>query len=167
MLNAQAFYANSGYESALVSGATGTALGNMTANGGLAAAFNGTTSQTQAASCAKGISDSGYANYVGKDWGAGNTKIISGFNVYGPNDTNILGAAGGTNIKLQGSSDNFSSSVVDLIAAIAFPTGSSQSLNTITGIDMSTAYRYHRLVINGNGSNTAAVAELIFTERLK
>jgi hypothetical protein len=146
--------------SAQISTAGKTKIGSMTDGGGLAAGFDGTTSQTQAGSAQKSISVSGFNNTLGVDWGSGVTNTVCRFKVFGPSDNNILGAAGGTNIKLQGSTDNFSSSIVDLKASTAFPTGSGQSLDVTSGITTTTAYRYHRLIGEGNGSNGYAIAEL-------
>jgi hypothetical protein len=74
----------------------------------------------------------------------------------------MLGAGGGTTVKLQGSTDNFSSSIVDLTGSLTFPTGSAQVLTVASGIDTSTAYRYHRVIFGGNATNTIAVAEVQF-----
>lgn len=151
--------------STVIAGATGTAIGDLVNGGGLAAAFDGDTTQSQAASANKTTSTSGFANSVGKDWGSGVTKCISRFTLYGPDDTSILGAAGGTNCKLQGSTDNFSSSTVDLTASTAFASGSGQSID-ISGasITQTTNYQYHRVICNGNGVNTIAYAEVVFYE---
>ena len=150
---------------AQIAQATGTAIGNMTSGGGLATSFDSTTSQAQAASSGgTAFSISGYNNTVGKDWGSGNTKTILQYKVWGPSDANILGGGGGTTCKLQGSTDNFSSSIVDLTSGDSFPTGSGQSINITSGITTTTAYRYHRVNCNGNGSNTIAYAEVQFFE---
>jgi len=136
-----------------------TKVGNMTGGGGLAAAFDGTTSQAQAAS-ANVASTSDYTNTVGVDWGSGVTNAIGRVKIYGPSDANVLGAAGGTTFKLQGSTDNFASSIVDLTAAISIPTGTAQSVDVTSGIDVSAPYRYHRVAFAGNGINTVAAAEV-------
>lgn len=142
---------------------TGTLIGNMTASGGLAAAFDGVTSQTQAASSALNPSGSGFNNTVGKDWGAGVTKTVTQFSLWGPNNSGIVNTID-TTVKLQGSQNN--SAWVDLYTSATL-TGSGSSGYTTTvnsGIDMSTAYRYHRLNFNGNGVNQSSVAEVQFFE---
>jgi hypothetical protein len=73
---------------ALVSDAAGTAIGNMTAGGGLAGAFNGSQDQANAGAGAAYRANADTA-FVGKDWGSGNTKTISKADVWGA-------AAGGT-----------------------------------------------------------------------
>jgi hypothetical protein len=156
---------------ALVSGfqvqvpqATGSTIGGMTAGGGLAAAFDGTTSQTQAACCQIAVSQSGYGtnNTVGKDWGAGVTRTISRIKLWGPSDNNVLGAAGGTTLKLQGSLDNVT--WVDLYTSGTILGSSGASVDVTTGITIANAYRYHRMIGSGNGTNAMALAEVQFFE---
>lgn len=152
-----------------VPAAFGTAIGGMTAAGALAASFDGVTSQLDAACSQSGSIAAGFvtANAVGKDWGAGVTKTISKVIVYSPSDQNFLGPGGATTGKLQGSTDNFSSSVVDLMTAVALPTGFSQVVTVLAAsITLSNAYRYHRFVGNGNGTNLVRFAELQFFEDL-
>lgn len=143
---------------AIISGGTGTNIGDMTAGGGLAEAFNGTTSVSQGSCCKKAPSTSGYNNSVGKDWGVGNTKTITRFTMYGPTDASFVGGTT-ANYKLQGSTDNFSGSIVDLYSGTT-GSGNGQVIDVTSGITTSTAYRYHRVIFNGNGTDTAAIAEL-------
>lgn len=155
--NAAGYLSNPGTDS-LIAGGTGTAIGNATGNGGLAAAFDG--SVNNAAGSAVAASDPGT---VGKDWGSGNDKTITKFVVKSPTDDNFGGASPIT-IKLQGSTDNFSSSVVDLHTDAAVVNTGTAVVHTVdTGITTSTAYRYHRVWINGGGSG-AKVAEVEFYE---
>jgi hypothetical protein len=149
--------------SALIADGTGTVLGNATAEGGNAAAFNGTTGCTAGSNCAAvATSNSGYNNYVGKDWGSGNTKTITRFIVYGPTDASMLGGTS-TTCKLQGSIDNFSSSVVDLATTVSI-SGNASTTDTTSGITTTTAYRYHRVNCNGNGSAGLRFSEVRFYE---
>lgn len=160
------YYASS--YSAAVSQAAGTAIGNLTGNGGLAAAFDGNTNQARAA-CA----DSGSAvaaGYVGKDWGAGTTRVITSAVVDSADDNGFSNSFNtGTNtLVLQGSTDNFSGSVVDLGTTVTAAEGASRLTETITASDVSTAYRYHRIKItNSNGGTQVyCCAEVVFTERV-
>ena len=139
---------------------SGTNIGGMTANGGLAGAFDGVVNAA-AASAVSPSAVSGYVttNAVGKDWGAGVTKTIVAFTANSPTDAAFRGDAVAVGFKLQGSTDNFSSSVVDLYSGTT-PAGTAASLSVSSGIDTSTAYRYHRFVINGNGTNNTFVGEL-------
>ncbi len=98
------------------------------------------------------------ANSVGKDGGSDNSKTITRFDVWAPNDQPFNGP-GGAGYKLQGSTDNFSSSIVDLASGTT-PAGIGGSFSVTSGIVTTTAYRYHRLILNGNGVNNIRVAEL-------
>lgn len=148
--------------------ATGTAIGNATDGGGLAAAFDSNTSQTQAGGAEKLTSVSGYSNFVGKDWGAGNSKIITKLIMWGPTDAGIINSVD-KSFKLQGSTDNFAASTVDLYTSgVIAGSGSSNWTATFDGdalgFLMSTAYRYHRVAWDGNGVNGFSLAELQFWE---
>lgn len=78
----------------LLDNATGTNIGNSTVGftgGGLAAAFDGTTSQTVTAGCR---SNSGNPAWLGKYF-SGAAKSWSGFKLYGPNNSVIAGNLSG------------------------------------------------------------------------
>jgi hypothetical protein len=126
----------------LISGGTGTIIGTQT-SAGLWDGSN-TTGQT---------SGSGTNDWAGKDWGVGNTKTITGYGAW--NNENTYGFnVGGSHIeiKLQGSTDNFSSSIVDLgtTGSVVDGTGLSYPyhIEKLTGITTTTAYRYHRIYFN-------------------
>lgn len=143
---------------------TGTAIGSLTSSGGLAAAFDGTTSQAASVCATTAPSVSGYNNTVGKDWGVGVTKTIVQFSIWGPNNSGIINTVD-TTIKLQGSNDN--SVWTDLYTSATLTgSGSANYTTTVTrsSITTTTAYRYHRINVNGNGTNQASVAEVIFYE---
>jgi hypothetical protein len=150
-----------------IPGATGTPIGGMTTQGGLAAAFDGNTSQANTSSATSNGVPTGYVNNaaVGKDWGAGTVKCISRFDAWSPTDFGFLGNGAAVGYKLQGSTDNFSSSVVDLYSGTS-PSGAAASFSVAAGIVRTAAYRYHRLVFNGNGVNAVFCAELKFYEDL-
>lgn len=143
----------------------GTNLGTLTSGGGLAAAFDSTTSQALASSANLGGTGA-ITGYVGKDWGSGNTKTISSFTVYASSDNGFSnsGIVTSLTIKLQGSTDNFSSSIVDLYTDSAVAESNGASVDVTSGIATSTAYRYHRISVTENqsdaGGHTLGVAEL-------
>jgi hypothetical protein len=90
----------------------GTAIGNLTTNG-LAAMFDGNVAKGYTACSNSGASIN--TAYGGKDWGAGVTKIITGFRVYAPSNYSFSGGIPDTlTVTLQVSADDFSSSVVDV-----------------------------------------------------
>ena len=136
----------------------GTPIGDLTSFGGLAAAFDGNTSQTGAQSAQTTAVNHAV---IGKDWGAGVARIISGFTIIKPTNVDICGGAGTLTVKLQGSSNG--SDWVDLYATAA---DKAQSLYVTSGIDVSTAYRYHRVWIETPASGTQAftVCECVLYE---
>ena len=86
---------------AAISGATGTNIGNMTGHGGLAAAFDGTTSKSGANSAVDTTSANG-DGYVGKNY-TGSPNAISQVVVYPSNDDGFafgLTGAGSITINL-------------------------------------------------------------------
>lgn len=142
----------------LVSGGTGTAIGNMSS---LSVAFNG-SNDSQAGSAALG-GGSGVAT-AGKDWGSGNTKKIGRFRIRAPSDSSdFTQGSGSVALKLQGSTDNFSSSIVDLYTGTTGTPGAGNYTDVTSGIDTSTAYRYHRITMADNGA-TRRLNELEFYE---
>lgn len=143
---------------------SGAATGGFTAIGGLASAFDGVTVQNggNAGTSAKSTAPSaGYtsASSLGRDWGAGVTKKITGFRIFGPADGGVVGmTAASANFKLQGSNDN--SVWTDLTVPASMP-GSNAAVVTVTsGIQTTAAYRYHRVVFEADGANNYYVAEL-------
>lgn len=148
----------------LIPQASGTAIGNMTENGGLAAGFDGNNSQNQTA-CAR-ISAS-VNGFIGKDWGVGVTRKVAQCKLWSSNSDawSTLSNGGTITVTLQGSTDNFSASTVD----IGSTTGSMGNTATETldfnASDLSTAYRYHRVKLaSSNGSENWVLAEVEFYE---
>jgi hypothetical protein len=144
---------------------SGTNTGTFTANGGLAAAFDGNTNQPNASSAKVSVPAAGYNTAViGKDWGAGVTKTITAVRLFSQNDGGFVG--GTTNaltFKLQGSNDN--SAWTDLTSAITGPaTGAGTLISVTSGITTTTAYRYHRINVNANGADNYYMCELEFYE---
>lgn len=137
-----------------------TLIGDYTVNGGLSAAFDGVTNQASSASATKATSTSGYNNTIGVDWGVGNSNIVARFIITAPNNSALLGGGGGSTVKLQGSNDN--STWVDLYTTGTVLATSGSSIDVSSGITTSTAYRYHRINVNGNGTNGSFIAEVQF-----
>ena len=146
------------YSKELVPGSTGTAIGNMTSGGNLAASFDGSVNANAASSKVTGTTA-----YIGKDWGAGNTKTITKFVLKSPSDSPFFNTS--LIVALEGSTDNFSSSTVTLYTGAAFTNNTNGIILTIdSGIDVSAAYRYVRVKILAGSSVALAVAELEFYE---
>ena len=147
---------------------SGTPIGSLShaSFGGLAALFDGTTSQIYN-NCAADLASSGNG---GKDWGSGNTKTICQYKVFLPNDFAMDSGAPANHtisaIDLHGSTDNFSSSDVTL----ATPSDKTESTTGMTftieqpEINTSTAFRYHRVQIAHDGDGVIAIAEIQFWE---
>lgn len=150
----------SGGTPAVISGATGTAIGNMTGGGGLASGYDGNTSQSYAAGPSRSA-DTG--NTIGKNWGS--NKTITSVRVWAPSDTRFNGSGGqasGYTFKIQGSPDNSSWTDVGTVS------GSQTGLNeivTITASDTTTAYAYHRIScdITSLTSGFFGIAEIEWT----
>lgn len=146
-----------------------TKIGNMTTFGGLAAAFDGTTSQALGVAC--GIGGTGLlTGTAGVDWGSGVTKTVTRFEVWASSDygfNNWDPAEYTMEIRLQGSNDNsawttlYTTTVLD---------ADGYYLNVTGGIDTSTAYRYHRIQLSDVDASTSGhsigLAEIKFYETL-
>lgn len=140
-------------ETTLIPGGTGTPIGNMTANGGLAASFDGSVNNAAGSSRTTGSTGN-----IGKDWGVSSTKTITKYVFKAPSDGSHYSGGATINYKLQGSTDNFSSSTVDLDTG-SFLDSVAHVETVTTGITTTTAYRYHRVQISaaGGGINNAEV----------
>lgn len=138
----------------------GTNIGTLIGYGGLAAAFDGNTSQAIAAVAT--ITGSG-AQYCGKDYGAGNAKIITGFRVYGSTDQGFCDSGAGTiTHTLQGSNDN--SNWTDIGAVTAANATGSPVVSKFDCVN-TTAYRYVRMRHSG-GTTNSCYAEVQFFEQV-
>lgn len=160
------YYRGSDTLGAAIAQGAGTAIGNATANGGLAASFDGTTSQAASASSKYAASSPADPLLIGKNHGSGVTKTIAGITVVGSSDQGFQQSVSGSiTIKLQGSTDNFSSSVVDL-GTETFTDSAGKTLTKTSGFT-ATAFQYHRIHVtagSGSGSQSFYVAECTFFE---
>ena len=154
----------------------GTAIGSLTASGGLAAAFDGNKSQSHSQG-ARGVGLGPYNHWVGKDYGSGNTYAVTQMKITNVTSEGLLneGAANSHHsVKLE-YSDNGSSWTAAWVSADSysrqanFPLGSTQTVTGSTGtaggpnnIDTAGAHRYWRYNIRGNNDNGANVAEIEF-----
>lgn len=144
----------------------GTAIGNLTGQGGLAAGFDGDTTQGWN-DCATNLANSGN---IGKNWGSGNTKTICQYKVYLPNDAAMDSSLPANHtisvLDLHGSTDNFSSSDVTL----STPSDKTESTTGMSftieqaEITTTTAFQYHKIFIQHDGAAATAIAEIEFWE---
>lgn len=155
-------YYTSGLES-LIDASGETLIGDLTGSGGLAELFNGVWGTTGAES----IGDSAGPKYGGVDWGVGITKTIVKCVVKSRTNGNFQpGGANDITLVLQGSTDNFSASTVDL-GTLYVGTSVQNTAYEITGLTTSTAYRYHRIKITSTGAGgSPTIAELELSEQI-
>jgi hypothetical protein len=138
-----------------------TLIGDMTSAGGLAAAFDGDTVQGYASSA----QDTTSPGYCGVDWGSGNTKVITQMITFGSSDFGYSNPGRTINIKLEGSTDNFVSSTVDLGGGTGdfTDTTTDQAAKIITPTS-TTAYRYHRAKITTSVGSTHFAQLMLFED---
>lgn len=158
-------YSPSSAQTAIAQG-TGTAIGNMTAGGGLAAGFDGNTNQAGSAGALINTGTRTFG-YLGKTWGS--AKTITGFVATGSNDFGFNQVGGQQiTITLYGSNDAFASQNVNLGSLAAFTDSTSAVASKLSGLTTTNAYTSHRIEITSNsGSNTTDnkyCAELVFYE---
>lgn len=134
--------------------ATGTNIGNMTEVGGLAAAFDGTTSQAQAACAYK----TGGSGTVGKDYGS--AKNIVRWRAWGSSDFgwNNQPTNGSATISIQGSTDGSSWNTADSVSINNVPGAIDRTFTSIG------SFRYWRISCNTGAADTRC-AELQLWEQ--
>lgn len=151
----------SGY--AQISTAGKTFGGNLTSGAGVAAAFDGNTSQDlSTGSYCTGAASEGY---VQVDFGAGNNKTVSQCKFFSSNNYGYSNNAGDYNtncitLTLYGSADGASWTQLAQITGVNNTTGATQS-NTLN-VSLPAAYRHYKGAISrtGGGSVWGALAEL-------
>jgi hypothetical protein len=153
---------------AQVAQGTGTAIGDMTQNGGLSAAFDGTTSQA-ATSVASLSVPQGQVSWIGKDWGNGVTKTITGFKHYASSDdgTTSNGAnSSNCTITLYGSNTNNTATATSLggLTGLGDFRTNSATHTKLSGLTDTTAYRYHWLKFTTPSNGQIFAAEVEFYE---
>ena len=127
-------------------------IGDMTEGGGLASVFDGNLAQTDSTGAQK---SGAVTAFVGKDWGSGNTKSITGVKVWGI-DTGYNGGDFTVDFLLYGS-NSAPTTPVDgtLIKTLETEVAHSESTNPkqyLTGITPS-PYRYNWVTIDTNSAS--------------
>ena len=150
---------------AQVSQAAGTAVGNMTAGGGLAAAFDDVTAQGQAAG-AKTVGTDG-TGFIGKDWGVAETKVITGVSFWGSSDAGVEYSGGGSEFVWYLKGSNAAPSYGG--GTTLYTSGTVADANGVTvenpAIAAGDPYRYHWIDIDTNGAGWVTLAEVQFFEQ--
>lgn len=137
----------------LIPQGNGTLIGNMTNNGGLAAAFDGTSAQAQAAAA---VSPSGEGT-VGKDYGSGVTHNVTRWKVWGCTDVgfNNQPVNGACDVFIQYSDDGSAWTQADTVNINALPGTIDRTFASVG------AHRYWRVRIN-DGAADGRCAEVEF-----
>lgn len=143
----------------------GTPIGNMTVGGGLAAAFDGVTAQTRVQSAAHPTN--GSDGFVGKDWGVGVTRVVTGVVIYGSSDSGLLeiidpllscqvrGHSAAPTLGTEGT----------LLKAFTVQDAAGVTHSELTNFTAA-AFRYVWLWIDNSGASALQVAELQFYQTL-
>lgn len=131
----------------------GTNVGDMTANGGLAAGFDGTTSQT-AANSAVGANDTG-TSFLGKTYGGSTKRTITRYTIYAPSDSGFDGDTGGSviTVRLKGSDSTPVIGGGTQLHTDSFADSTGLSKDYTTGITTTTEYLHHWVEVSTNTTN--------------
>jgi hypothetical protein len=156
--------------SATVGIGIGTPIGNMTQGGGLTAAFNGIASQAMNAGAytngSQTPSERRYG-YIGKDWGAGVSKTITGFTITGSSDHGFKENSNPTVIcTLMGSNTNDPLTATVIGGADGVTDSAGLVISKLSGLPSTPSYRYHwvRIDTAADGGENVNCAELTFEE---
>jgi hypothetical protein len=147
---------------AAVSGATGTNVGDLTANGGLASAFDGNANKA-AASCANQAA-AAQTSFIGKDYGLGTPKTISSVVVTGSNNGGILGTGATGTVFLRGSNSAASIGGGTLLGSSGFTDSNSVAVTVTASSPQSFRYNWVDIQSVAPGETSMAVAQVAFTE---
>jgi len=141
------YYTNSTSQTQIAQG-TGTAIGDMTEYGGLAAAFDSNTSQ---ASGAGALKTGGASAGVGKTWGS--AKTVTGFKTWGASDDGYYSASSPTiTATLKGSNSGFSLGGGTTLGSASITDAPSANIIKLTGITSSSAYTSHWIEFSSSGT---------------
>ncbi len=148
---------------AVVPGATGTNIGDLTANGGLAVAFDGAGVVLAGYSATKDVSASS-GGFIGKDWGAGTPKTVSQVVVTGSTGGLVLTGANVT-VTLRGSNSTPAYGAGTSLATSGSIADSSGIVVTlVASAPQSFRYNWIDLISNSGSEAAICVSEVQFTE---
>lgn len=152
-----------GFAEQQVGQATGTPIGNMTGNGGLAAAFDGDTTEN-ASNSAEGQAASGY--YIGKTYSPG--KRISRCLIWPSTDSAwAFGGATQITLALYGKAGTAPSTATDgtLLGSITV-NNTTIGVREILSTDKVTTYDHAWVAVTANGGTRTYMAEMIVYEQI-
>ena len=156
----------------LIGDGVGTAIGDMTEQGGLTAAFDGTDHPGYTNSAAKGASASSIS-FIGKNWGTGNAKSITKIKIHSTSNeawsssSNDNISNGGMQIQLYGNNVNDTSTATALGTISSAFNGRSfndEVTSTTTGSGL---FQYHWIGLKSSstaGNRTHFMGEVEFYE---
>lgn len=153
-------YANAGAQTQ-VAQATGSIITN----------FPNNTANAWDSNLSQGIASSSYAGaagvrYTGKDWGSGNTKIVTGFKAWGSTDQGFCDSGGGTVTHTPYGSNTAPTSPTDGTALGSVTAANATGSPQVSKLDISstTPYRYHWLTQSGAQATNCCYTEVQFFE---
>ena len=150
----------SGESQSAVSQGAGTAIGNMTSGGGLSAAFDGSVNAYNA-----GAKRSGTSGNIGKDWGSGVTKKITGVVFRIISNGKIDGGEGSETIAITVERSDNGSDYTQIYSESGISNNSSgQTFTKLTGFTNTAAARYVRINFSHGGGAETHVDEVTFHE---
>lgn len=148
----------------LIDRTTGTNIGDYTALGGLAAAFDGTTNQAGASCAGKGTTTSGYCGKTLSPAG----RFISRALIHGSNNNGYVNSANPSmTMDIYGKTGSAPASSTDgtIIGTITFTDTANESASREITCDSSTAYDHVWVrMAQGGASATMTLAELVLYE---
>jgi hypothetical protein len=139
----------------LISRSAGTAIGNMTSGGNLAASFDGALYKAYAA-CSQTASNPDDGGYIGKDWGVGQSKTVTRVMVHPGIEYGFVGGTADTtfSVTLRGSDSvpsDYKADGTQLATSGALTDSNTRvpydTLSSGHSVTTSTAYRYHWIVV--------------------
>ena len=147
-----------------ISQGDGTAIGDMTSGGGLAAAFDGNTSQSYTVTA----NSSGTTGYVGKTLSA--PKAISKVDTYSTNNFGYTGGTSGSpvNISLYAKNGSVPANGTDgtLLGTVSRTESNALLTDTITSSDDTTLYDHVWIYLSQTGSTGCRIGEAEFYENV-
>ena len=145
----------------LVAQDTGTPIGNMTAGGGLAAAFDGDIENYNA-----GAQSNATSGNIGKDFGSGVTKKITGVIVKMLGNMSIDGGVGTETMTLTVERSDNGTDFTTIFTESGISVPAAATITRLSGFSNTAAARYARISISHSGGAETHVSELEFYEEI-
>lgn len=139
--------------------AAGTPTGNMTSGGGLASAFDGDVENYNA-----GAQRNATSGNIGKDFGSGVTKTITGVVVKMLGNASVDGGAGTETMTLTVERSDNGTDFTEIFTESSISVAAGAVITRLSGFSNTAAARYARISISHSGGAETHVAELEFYE---